>query len=166
MVVEGAGARFHPGRSATLRLGPRTVLARFGMIHPATARQFDLDAPVALAELYLDAVPARRGAGGFARPRFSPPALQQVTRDFAFLMPEALAAGDLVRAVRGADKTNIVAARVFDDFRGPSVPCGHRSLAVEVVLQPAEKSFTEQEIKAIADRVTAAATKLGGVLRG
>jgi phenylalanyl-tRNA synthetase beta chain len=164
-VLGKAGAQFHPGQSGTLRLGPKTVLARFGMIHPATARAFDLDAPVAMAELFLDALPQKK-SGGFARPPYEPPALQAVTRDFAFLVPAGLPAGDLVRAVRGADKASIVAARVFDLFAGPGVPEGHKSLAVEVTLQPAEKSFTEVELKAIAERIVAAAGKLGASLRG
>jgi len=117
-------------------------------------------------ELFLDAIPARKGANGFARPAYAPPALQAVTRDFAFLVPTELAAGDLVRAVRGADKAAIVAARVFDVFAGAGVPEGKQSVAVEVVLQPGDKSFTEAEIKAISDKVVAAAAKLGAELRG
>jgi phenylalanyl-tRNA synthetase beta chain len=89
-----------------------------------------------------------------------------VTRDFAFLVPASVPAGDLVRTVQGADKANIVAARLFDDFRGAGVPEGHKSLAVEVTLQPGEKSYAEADLKAIADKVTAAAAKLGAVLRG
>jgi len=165
-VMGEAGAQFHPGQSATLRLGPKTVLARFGMLHPAVLKQFDIDAPVAVAELFLDAIPGKKGAATFARPHYAPPALQAVTRDFAFLVPAGLAAGDLVRVVKGADKANIVAARLFDDFRGAGVPEGQKSLAIEVTLQPGEKSYDEAELKAIADKVTAAATKLGAVLRG
>jgi len=71
-----------------------------------------------------------------------------------------------VRAVQGADKANIVAARLFDDFRGAGVPEGSKSLAIEVTLQPGEKSYAEAELKAIADKVTAAAAKLGATLRG
>ena len=162
----GPGPQFHPGQSATLRLGPKTVLARFGMLHPATARLFDIDASVAMVELFLDAIPARKGASTFARTQFAPPPLQPVSRDFAFLVPAALPAGDLVRAVQGADKANIVAARLFDDFRGAGVPEGSKSLAIEVTLQPGEKSYAEAELKAIADKVTAAAAKLGATLRG
>ena len=161
----GPGAQFHPGQSGTLRLGPKTVLARFGMLHPATARAFDLDGPVAMAELFLDAIPAKK-APGFARPAYTPPALQAITRDFAFLVPVALAAADLVRTVRNSDKANIVAARLFDDFRGAGVPEGQKSLAVEVTLQPGEKSYDDGELKAIAERVVAGAAKLGAVLRG
>ena len=161
-----AGTQFHPGQSATLRLGPKTVLARFGMLHPGLAKAFDLDDPVAMVELFLDAIPAKRGTPGFARTGYAPPALQAVTRDFAFLVDAAVPAGDLVRAVKGADKAAIVSARLFDDFTGAGVPEGKRSLAVEVTLQPAEKSFGEADLKAIADKVTAAAAKIGAQLRG
>jgi phenylalanyl-tRNA synthetase beta chain len=165
-VMGEAGSQFHPGQSGTLRLGPKTVLARFGMLHPGTAKLFDIDGPVAIAELFLDAIPVRKAASGFARVAYAPPALQAVTRDFAFLVPAALPAGDLVRSVQGADKANIVGARLFDDFRGAGVPAGQKSLAVEVTLQPGEKSYADADLKAIADKVTAAAAKLGATLRG
>ena len=166
MVMGEAGPQFHPGQSATLRLGPKTVVARFGAVHPATLKAFDIDGPVVAVELFLDAIPGRKGASGFARPAYAPPALQAVTRDFAFLVPASLPAGDLVRAVRGADKAAIVDARVFDVFTGQGVPEEHKSVALEVTLQPGDKSFTDAEIKAVADKIVAAAAKLGGELRG
>ncbi len=165
MVMGEAGVQFHPGQSATLRLGPKTVLARFGTVHPSTLKAFDVDGAVAAVELFLDAIPAKKGAA-FARPGFTPPALQAVTRDFAFLVPETLAAGDLVRSVQGADKAAITGVRVFDVFAGQGVPQGQKSLAIEVALQPGEKSFTDADLKAIAEKVVAAAAKLGGELRG
>ncbi|WP_439540428.1 phenylalanine--tRNA ligase subunit beta [Sphingomonas sp.] len=164
-VMGEAGAAWHPGQSATLRLGPKTVLAAFGMLHPSLTKTFDLDGPVAAVEIFLDAIPAKR-ANGFARPAYTPPALQAVTRDFAFIVPSTLAAGDLVRAVKGADKAVITDARLFDLFTGAGVEDGKKSLAVEVTLQPGDKSFTDAEIKAVADKVVAAAAKLGAVLRG
>ena len=69
---------------------------------------------------------------------------------------------NLVRAIRSADKTAIVGARLFDLFERDGV----RSMAVEVTLQPGEKSFTDEELKAVADKIVAAAAKLGAVLRG
>jgi phenylalanyl-tRNA synthetase beta chain len=165
MVIGEAGPQFHPGQSATLRLGPKVVLARFGMVHPVTLKAFDADGPIAAVELFLDAIPAKKGAV-FARPGFTPPALQAVTRDFAFLVPGGLAAGDLVRAVQGADKASITGVRVFDVFAGQGVPEGKKSIALEVTLQPGEASFKDADLKAIAERVVAAAAKLGGELRG
>ncbi|OYY70675.1 MAG: phenylalanine--tRNA ligase subunit beta [Sphingomonas sp. 28-63-12] len=160
-----AGDAWHPGQSGTLRLGPKTVLAAFGMLHPLTLKAFDLDGAVAAVEVYLDAIPAKRSSG-FMRPAFAPPALQSVTRDFAFLVPDGLAADALVRAVKGADKAAISAARLFDVFTGSGVEPGTKSLAIEITLQPSEKSFTDEALKAIADKVVAAAGKLGAVLRG
>ncbi|AZI35910.1 phenylalanine--tRNA ligase beta subunit [Caenibius tardaugens NBRC 16725] len=169
-VMGDAGACYHPGQSATLRLGPKTVLASFGTLHPATVKAFDLDGTVAAAEIYLDAIPGKRGAkkpgDGFMRTPYTPPALQAVTRDFAFLVDAAVPAGDLLRAVKGADKANIVDARVFDDFRGAGVPEGKKSLAIEITLQPGEKSYVDEELKAITDKVVAAAAKQGAELRG
>ncbi len=164
-IMGEAGGQFHPGQSATLRLGPKAILARCGMLHPAVLRHFDISAPVAAVELFLDAIPVKRGAASFARSTYAPPALQAVRRDFAFLVPQELAAGDMIRTVKGADKINIVTVRLFDDFRGQGVPEGHKSLAVEVALQPGEKSFDDAALKAIAERVTAAAARLGAVLR-
>ena len=166
MVMGEAGEQFHPGQSATLRLGPKNVLARFGALHPNTLKAFDIDGPVVAVEIFLDAIPAKKGGGGFARATYAPPALQDVTRDFAFLVPAGLPAGDLVKAVRGADKKAIVDARVFDVFAGQGVPEGHKSVAVEVVLRPGEKTFTDEEIKAISDKIVANAAKQGAELRG
>jgi phenylalanyl-tRNA synthetase beta chain len=156
---------YHPGRSGTLRLGPKTVLAAFGELHPATLKAFDLDGPVVAAELYLDAIPAKR-ANGHVRSAYAPPALQAVRRDFAFLVRADLTAEELLRAVRGADKAAIVDARLFDVFAGVGVAEGEKSLAVEVTLQPGEKSFTDSELHAISEKIVAAAGKLGARLRG
>lgn len=157
---------YHPGQSATLRLGPKNVLASFGMVHPTTLKAFDIDVPVAVLGIHLDAIPQKKAAAGFARASYSPPVLQSVTRDFAFLVPADLAAGDLLRTVKGADKKNIVDVRLFDVFVGQGVPEGQKSLALEVTLQPQDASYKDADLKAISDAVVAAASKLGAQLRG
>jgi phenylalanyl-tRNA synthetase beta chain len=164
-VMGEAGDLYHPGQSATLRLGPKNQIASFGMVHPSISKAFGIAGPVIAGGIHLDAIPVKK-ASGFMRPSFTPPALQAVTRDFAFLVPIDLPAGDLVRTVKNADKDNIVAVRLFDQFIGQGVPEGQKSLAVEVTLQPSEKSYGEDDLKAIADRVIAAAAKLGAALRG
>ena len=82
-------------------------------------------------------------------------------RDFAFIVPSDIQADNLVRAIRGADKQAITAARLFDRFESAD----GLSLAVEVTLQPGEKSFTEAELAEISKRIVAAAEKLGARLR-
>ena len=164
-VFGDAGAQYHPGQSGTLRLGSKTVLASFGLLHPVTAKAFDLNGAIGACEVYLDVVPTKRSSG-FMRAPYAPPALQVVRRDFAFLVPSDLASDVLVRAVKGADKGAIVDARLFDLFTGTGVPEGRKSLAIEVMLQPVGKSFTEEELALIAAKLVAAAEKLGAILRG
>ncbi|UUR07332.1 phenylalanine--tRNA ligase subunit beta [Sphingomonas glaciei] len=163
-LAQGAGEAFHPGRSATLRLG-KAEIARFGELHPALAKALDLPPATQAADLYLDALPTARDAsknGGRARPAFTPPALQPVTRDFAFVVPDGLAAGDLVRAVRGADKALIADVRLFDRYQPAE---GDLSLALEVTLQPTDKTLTEADLAALSDKVVASAAKVGARLR-
>src|SRR3546814_3962932 len=106
-------------------------------------KQFDRSGSVVAAEIFLDAIPVKRKTG-FMRPPYAPPALQAVKRDFAFLVPQALEADQLIRAVRNADKKAIVEARLFDVFIGQGVPEGQKSLAIEATLQPADKSRSEE----------------------
>jgi phenylalanyl-tRNA synthetase beta chain len=160
-IFPDAGSTWHPGRSATLRLGPKTIVAAFGELHPRLQRDLDAPAGAVAAEIFLDAIPVPRSSGR-ARPEFAPPALQAITRDFAFIVPADLAADSLVRAIRGADKGAIAGARLFDRFEtGDGL-----SLAFEVTLQPSEKSFTDEQIGEISKRIVAAAEKLGARLRG
>jgi phenylalanyl-tRNA synthetase beta chain len=159
-----AGAHYHPGQSATLRLGPKNTLAAFGVLHPTIAKAFGLKGAWVAGEVFLDAIPVK-GKSGHMRDAFTPPTLQPVLRDFAFVVDNALAAGDLLRAVKGADKALIVSARIFDVFTGATLGEGKKSLAIEVTLQPVNASLTEADLKALSDKVVAAAAKLGAELR-
>ena len=159
-VFPDPGPTWHPGRSATLRLGPKTVVAAFGELHPSLQKSLDAPAGAVAAEVYLDVLPAGR-ASVRAQAPYAPPALQAITRDFAFIVPPELAADALLRAIRSADKAAITAVRLFDRFETPE----GLSLAFEVSLQPIEKSFTDEQIGEISRRIVAAAEKLGARLR-
>jgi phenylalanyl-tRNA synthetase beta chain len=159
-VFPDAGPTWHPGRSATLRLGPKTIVAAFGELHPKLQSELDAPAGAVAAEIYLDAIPARRG-GGRTRAAYAPPPLQAIRRDFAFIVPADVSGDTLLRAIRGADKRAITAARLFDRFESAD----GLSLAFEVTLQPIEKSFTDEQIGEISKRIVAAAEKLGARLR-
>ncbi len=166
MVGRKAPAWFHPGRSGALKLGPKVVLGVFGELHPEILAKLGADAPLAVFELYLDAIPpAKRKA--VTKPALEASDLQPLRRDFAFLLNADVAAGDVVRAALGADRALIADVGVFDVFTGQGVPEGKKSLAIEVTLQPKEKTLTDAEIEAIAAKIVAAVTKAtGGELRG
>src|SRR3546814_19485103 len=69
-----ASAAYHPGQSGTLRLGPKKILAEYGVLHPKLVKQFDLFGRVVSAEIFLDAIPVKRKTG-LMRPPSAPPAL-------------------------------------------------------------------------------------------
>ncbi|MEP6340477.1 MAG: phenylalanine--tRNA ligase subunit beta, partial [Parasphingorhabdus sp.] len=161
----GPGNHYHPGQSGTLRLGPKKILAAYGALHPSVTKALGLKGAAVAAEIFLDAIPLKKKSDHM-RDAFSPPALQAVSRDFAFIVDSELPAGDLARAVKGSDKKLITDARIFDLFEGDSVGEGKKSLAVEVTLQPTEATLTDEDLKALTDKVVAAAGKLGAGLRG
>jgi phenylalanyl-tRNA synthetase beta chain len=166
-VVQGANSEWwRPGRSARLQLGPKTVLAEFGELHPRVLKALDVSGPVYGFELLLPLVPAPKRKATKTRPALNLSPLMPLSRDFAFVVSRDLPAADLVRAIEGVDKALIERAWVFDVYEGKGVPEGSRSLAVEVLIQPREKTLTDAEIEALSARVVDAAAKLGAQLRG
>jgi phenylalanyl-tRNA synthetase beta chain len=165
-VSADAPAWYHPGRSGCLRLGP-SVLARFGEFHPRVLKGLGIDAAVAAFEVMIDAVPLPRGKSGTARPLLKPSPFQPVTRDFAFLVAEAVPADKLIRAAKGADKALIRQVALFDLYTGKGVPEGQKSLAVAVTLQAPDRTLTDAEIEAVSQKIVAQVVKAtGGTLRG
>lgn len=162
-VVQGqASAWWHPGRSARLQLGPKTVVAEFGELHPRVLKDLDAEGPMLAFELNLDAIPEPKRKPTKTKPALSLSALMPLTRDFAFLVDQATPAGEVVRPILGADKALIADARVFDVYQGKGVPDGQKSVAVEVTVQPTEKTLTDAEIEALSGRIVAAAEKAVG----
>ena len=129
-------------------------------------KALDVAGPVYGFELWLDAVPEpkRRALKSKGALPLSP--FQPLSRDFAFIVDEARPAGDLVRAALGADKALVAGALVFDVYRGPGVPEGAKSVAIEVTLQPSDRTLTDTDIDQVSARIVAAVEKsCGGRLR-
>jgi phenylalanyl-tRNA synthetase beta chain len=163
-VTADAPGWYHPGRSGTVRLGPRTVLARFGEIHPSVLAALDLKGPAVGFEIMLDALPLPRPRG---RKALKLSSLQPVERDYAFLVDQAVTAEQVLRAARGADRKLATDIRLFDLYAGQGVPEGKKSLAITVTLQPVEATLTEAEIDAYSKLLVAQVAKAtGAVLRG
>ena len=166
-ITRDAPGWYHPGRSGTLRLGPKVVLAHFGEVHPETLKQLDVAAPATAFEIFLDALPAEKKKSR-ARPPMAASDLLPVRRDFAFVLDRDVAAGDVVRAAASADKALIANVNVFDVFEGGALAAeGKKSLAIEVTLQPATETLTDKAIEAIAEKIIAGVKKAtGGEVRG
>jgi phenylalanyl-tRNA synthetase beta chain len=166
IVTREAPAWFHPGRSGALKLGPKVLLGVFGELHPDILSKLGAITPIAAFELTLDTVPAGKRKT-LTKPALDASDLQPVRRDFAFLLDRDVTAEDVLRAAQGADRALIAEVGVFDVFTGQGVPEGKKSLAIEVTLQPREKTLTDVEIDSVSEKIVAAVRKAtGGELRG
>ena len=162
-VMADAPVFYHPGRSGTVRQGPKLALATFGELHPRVLQALDLAGPAAAFEVFLDRVPEPK-----RRRRATPdlPTFQPVRRDFAFLIGADVPADTLLRAARGADRALIADVQVFDVYAGDKVAPGQKSVGLDVTFQPRDHTLTDAEIEAASAKVVAAVTKAtGGALR-
>ena len=165
-VTPGAPAWYHPGRSGTIRQGPKTVIGTFGEFHPKVLELLDVEGPLAGFELILEAIPAPRAKPTRTKPVLTLSEFQPVWRDFAFIVDRDVTAARIVRAAESADRKLIVGVSVFDLFEGAALGAGKKSVAIEVNLQPSERTLTDQDIEAVSARIIAEVTKAtGGALR-
>jgi len=159
-VRPGAAPWYHPGRSGTLALGQK-VLGQFGEVHPAILASFDIKAPVAAFELFLDAIPEPKQKGK-TRAAFAPSPYPAVERDFAFVVDAKVSADEIVKAARNVERLVIERVEIFDVYEGKGVAEGKKSLAIAVRLQPRDRTLTDAEIEAIAQKIVVAVMKATG----
>lgn len=165
-IEPGGPAWYHPGRSGTIKLGPKTVLGTFGEFHPKTLEALDVSGPICGFEVYIDAVPEPKAKPTKTKPKLELSTFQAVKRDFAFVVNKSVEAGTLVRAALAADKKLVSGVSVFDVFEGASLGAAKKSIAIEVSIQPVEKTLTDEDFEALAKRIVDNVGKqTGGVLR-
>lgn len=142
----GATAHYHPGRSATLKLGQKT-LGYFGELHPALG----LENITVGFELYADAVPAPSKT----KSKTTISDFQSVTRDFAFVVEQSVTAESIIKSVKNADKNLITDVRIFDVYQGKGLAENTKSVALTVTLQPTTKTLETAEIEAVSAAIIA-----------
>jgi phenylalanyl-tRNA synthetase beta chain len=152
----------HPGKSCTLTSG-KAVLGTIGEVHPKVLANFDIECPVTLFDLDLQAFFAEAGTRrGFRSPSRFP----DVYRDTALLVDEAVSAREifeLLARVKAKEVENVV---LFDLYRGQGIPAGKKSLGIRVRYRSAEKTLTDEEIGAIHGRIVETLCKnLGAEIR-
>ncbi|MGZ5871846.1 MAG: phenylalanine--tRNA ligase subunit beta [Bradyrhizobium sp.] len=165
-IVPGGATWLHPGRSGAIQIGPQNVLGYFGELHPRALEALGADGPLIAFEVILDRIPDAKQRPTRAKPMLELSAFQPVSRDFAFIVDRTVKAGNIVRAAQGAEKKLISAVTVFDVYEGKGIEDGKKSVAIAVTMQPREKTMTDHEIEAVAEKIVAEVSKkTGGVLR-
>jgi phenylalanyl-tRNA synthetase beta chain len=142
----------HPGKAAALEAG------WVGELHPAL-----LEGSWGVFELDLDTLFAQVPERVEYEDVVSYPAVHQ---DLAFVVPEDVLAGDLVAAGRQAAGAELRDVAIFDVYRGEPIPEGKKSVALHVSFQSPERTLSDEDARAIRERIVAAlAEKFGAELR-
>lgn len=165
-VVAEAPAWYHPGRSGVIRLGPKNIMAFFGEIHPTFLKNLDIEGPLVGFEVMISNIPLPRTKAGSSRGALKVSDFQAVERDFAFVVNKEVLSEQIIKVIKSVDKKLIDNISVFDIYQGPGIDDDKKSVAVNVRLQPAEKTMTDEEIDTIRQQIiTAVDKKTGGKLR-
>ena len=149
------------GQSAKILTG-RTEAGRIGRIDGDIAAGFDIDAPVFVAEINLDALPAGKRTKFIALPEF--PAVE---RDLVFLFDRGVSSDAILNAVKNGAGKLLSEARIFDRYAGQGVPDGKVSLGIRFTLQDPKRTLTQEDSDAASNAIVAVMEKrFGAALRG
>jgi len=165
-IEQGGPEWYHPGRSGTIKMGPKVVLGYFGEFHPLTLEALDVSGALCGFEVYVDAMPEAKRKATRTKPALELSPFQVVRRDFAFVVDRTVEAGAIIKAATGADRKLVTGVNVFDIFEGASLGEGKKSVAIEVQIQPVERTLTDEDFEALTQKIVASVAKFtGGVLR-
>lgn len=155
---------YHPGKSGSYRLGKQAI-ATFGEIHPRILKSMDADEGMIGFEISLANIPFAKNKKA-SRPAFTVSEYQAVKRDFAFVVNENVAAGDILSAAQKADDRLVKNVELFDVYQGKGLEKNEKSLAITVTLQAQDRTLTDKEIEEVSNQLISNATLAGAKLRG
>mgnify|MGYP005840921995 CR=1 FL=1 len=140
-------AALHPGQSARLLRGG-TGVGWLGKLHPGLAAQLDLSPELFLFELEVEQI-MRVKLPKFVEISEYP----AVRRDLALVVPETVAAEQLLAAVRQACGPALRDLRLIDVYRGQNIAAGHVSLALGLTFQERSRTLAEADISSLTEAV-------------
>ncbi len=151
----------HPGRQAEV-LANNVSAAVLGEVHPAVAKNYDIDAKVYIAEIKLDVLYAINKRKTTYKPLPKYPAVE---RDFAMLVCADIPVGDLEKAIVSGGGRLLEKVELFDVYQGSQIPEGKKSVAYSVWLRSNEGTLTDAQIEDASSKIIAKLEKLGAELR-
>ena len=126
-------------------------------------KEFGFDQAPMIFEIMLDTVIPKKIT------RKKAPVLsifQPLKRDFAFVLKDGIPVEQLLQVVKQADRKYINSVELFDVYRGDKVQADHKSVAVQVTIQPNDRTLKDEEIEAISQKIIKEVARLlGGNLR-
>jgi phenylalanyl-tRNA synthetase beta chain len=163
----GAAPGMHPTRTAHIVVEPSgAALGQVGEVDPDVVAAYGLAASgrIGFMTVSLEALLASPRRSALAQPVSRYPASDI---DLAFVVPETVPAGAVEATLRQPAAGLIESVTLFDVYRGPALPEGHRSLAFHLVLRAMDRTLTDAEVADIRRRcIEAAEVAHGARLRG
>ncbi|WP_332059858.1 phenylalanine--tRNA ligase subunit beta [Bartonella sp. CB74] len=161
-IEAGAPDWYHPGRSGVIKLGSKVILGFFGIFHPATLEKLGVSGSLCGFEIFLDRIPEPRKKATKSRSPLKLLPFQMVRRDFAFVVDKTVASSLIVRAASAVDKKLIHSVQIFDIFEDLALGEDKKSVAIEVIIQPIERTLTDEDLEKLALKVVENVTKMTG----
>ncbi|MBC5810168.1 MAG: phenylalanine--tRNA ligase subunit beta [Candidatus Eremiobacteraeota bacterium] len=151
---------FHPGKTASLSIHDEDV-ATIGAIDPRLLAAYGIQSAAYAGVMRLADLPAYRVPRFAERSKYPP-----VERDLALVVAPEIAAMDIESAVRAGADGVVASVRVFDEYRGPQVEAGKKSIAVRILLQRRDATLTDAEADGYIAAISASLQeRCGAVLR-
>jgi phenylalanyl-tRNA synthetase beta chain len=149
---------FHPGRSVSWRT-PGGTVAWCGEIHPDLRLSLDLPATLFLAEIDLSLLDSLPSAPRAVRPV---PKVPAVRRDLSVVLERSTQAASLLERLRAVPAPEPVDVRIVDRYAGPPLDPGEAAVTVRVMLQPLERTLSEESIERYRQELVAAVRGAAG----
>lgn len=148
-ITQDAPKYYHPGKSGVIRQGPMNILGHFGEIHPTILSDLDIDTPIFAFEIFLGKISSKTRNKLRVRPGFTISNFMPVSRDFAFIVDKDTKAEEILNVIKRIKNTMIEDIKIFDIYSGKNIPKNKKSIGINVIIQPYEKTLTDLEIEEI-----------------
>ncbi len=142
---------FHPGKSAFVKEGNGNILASFGELHPELMNNMDITFPLVAGEIYINNLPIIDSLG--SKEPFVASDFPSVTRDFSFVVNKSVSAQEIIFPLRESNIKTLKEINVFDIFEDKTFDEGKKFIAISVILESKDKTFTEVEIETICRKI-------------
>jgi phenylalanyl-tRNA synthetase beta chain len=150
----GAQELFHPGRCAAVVLEGR-LLGYIGEVHPTVASTFKIEGRLVAVEIDVEPILAAARI-----PRAQPlPRFPAIERDLAVVVEDHITAGTLLATIKELGGEYLEQASAFDEYHGPQVPDGHKSIAFTLTFRSPERTLTDAEVDKVMTEIKPALQK-------
>jgi phenylalanyl-tRNA synthetase beta chain len=160
---------YHPGRSGAINLKSQNGLhlAYFGELHPAIVSNLDFkEKNIYGLEIFLKNISQPNKKIRISKENYIASDFQKSERDFAFVIDKSFKAGEVESIIKKLDSSIIKKVITFDVFEGQNIPEGKKSIAINVVMQAADKTLTEKDLDQVSEKIISTVKeKTGATIR-